>query len=106
MNSPYRVIALHEEVPDMKNVLEYYVMCSNGHVACPVCDVNFNKRNSGLVARWIICYPNNRIVVKGFWWWRKYYPLDGVHKHFTCPSCGAHVIQRLKDDVECQRAVL
>jgi hypothetical protein len=63
-----------------------YYECVNKHERCPTCeahagyDVNRNTR----VKR---CYPEKRITVSGWLWWRKACPLGGVHDHYRCQKC-------------------
>lgn len=40
----------------------------------------------------MICSPFFRVVVGGWFFWRRFCPLDGLHRHFHCRECHANWI--------------
>lgn len=107
MSDPYRTQALvkYEDVP--KNVFKYYVMNDrrDDRPDCPVCNrVIYKDSPWGRWSEGVACYPTKRVVVKGFWWWRKRCPLPGVHIHFKCKTCGAISIRLISPEPASQLA--
>lgn len=76
-----------------RNRLYRYILRQN--YFCPLCecDTNNNHHWDSYCNKYITlgiftdCHPLRRIVVHGIWWWRKYCPVDNIHRHVTCRDC-------------------
>jgi len=90
MAVPYRTQAIVEYEKPLANIFTYYVVKKDGYSAsyCPVCGKRFTNW-VGDTSEGKACYPTKRVIVKGFWFWRKRCPLSGVHRHFKCRECDA-----------------
>lgn len=83
-----------------------YVLRNNYY--CPICKSEVRARISSTFdsyrqvdnPRYVLCHPLKRIVVKGFWWWRKYCPVEGVHHHLACYDCKVSWITMQPDQSE------
>jgi hypothetical protein len=51
-----------------------YYECVDDHDDCPVCGENVGVSGWTGEYRYKRCYPEKRVVIKGFWWWRKKCP--------------------------------
>ena len=103
MTNPYRECVVSDKPKISRNIYRYILRTDN---ICPICKKQVHstimydfvryKDNPG----YILCHPLKRIVVKGFWWWRKYCPVEGVHHHLTCPKCKVSWITMQPDQSE------
>jgi hypothetical protein len=96
----YRTQAIVEYEKPPVNVFAYYIAKNDGYaMCCPICGKRYTywygDTNGGQD-----CYPTKRVIVKGFWFWRKRCPLSGIHKHFKCRECDAIGISMGKDAPE------
>lgn len=48
------------------------------------------------------CLPSARLVISGFAWFKQLCPLDGIHTHLICCSCGSHGIIK-RDDLNLEQ---
>lgn len=80
---PYRKQA--EAHGDGEASFSYYE-CVDDHDDCPVCGAFVGRDYDNNIRR-KRCYPEKRATIKGFWWWAKKCPLNGVHDHYKCKKC-------------------
>lgn len=89
---PYREIA-HKPAKVESNLFYRFILRDN--YICPLCknymeenykwDTTSDKYLS--YGKFVNCHPLRRIVVRGFWWWKKLCPVDNIHRHITCRLC-------------------
>lgn len=102
MNDPYRKhISLTEEKVH-KNIYKYILRTNYN---CPICKFEIPVKHYiyGILVendKYKLCHPLKRITVKGFWWWKKYCPVDGVHHHLSCNECKVSWITMQADQSE------
>ena len=95
--NPYREYTLTKETKTPSDVYRY-VLRENNY--CPICeeevtstlrvhsvDPMYRRVYYENNPRYKLCHPLKRIVVKGFWWWRKHCPVEGIHHHVSCKKC-------------------
>lgn len=100
----YRVPALVASDVKPKHVFAYYVMKDYRQPTCPVCgNVKWIYADYD---RGVICHPTRRVVVSGFWFWRRYCPVVGIHRHFKCDKCGATNIRVLDGEADASYAAI
>jgi hypothetical protein len=95
----YRTLAVCPEIKP-KVVFSYYKIEKRGArlTECPVCEeAMYESSGFSVPLKGRPCYPTRRLVVKGFWFWRKYCPLPGTHIHFKCPICDAVSVRFYQD---------
>ena len=63
-----------------------YYECVRAHDKCPTCEAPA-KPNGWTGAIKKRCYPEKRIRLGGWLWWRRECPLGGVHDHYKCERC-------------------
>lgn len=88
---PYREENLIQEKPVHKNVYRYTLHSNH---ECPVCRhstdqilrYNGNYPDTQYGER-VYCHPLKRLRVRGYWWWAKYCPVNGLHMHCYCRNC-------------------
>lgn len=96
----YRELAITTPEPIKRNIFKYVV---HNSLRCPVCDTNIDDKYWGYKPQPMyygkrkFCHPLKRIIVRGFWWWRKYCPVDGIHHHCYCNSCKIKWVCMFKD---------
>lgn len=98
---PYRdqVLVPLEKPPT--NVYRYIVRDSN---KCPVCirtvpDTVWKMGEGSVPNRhYVFCHPLRRLIVSGFWWWKKRCPVDDTHYHLHCVDCNLYWIYPVEGD--------
>ena len=89
----------------MSKVTYTFLYSENGSV-CPSCKTDFNNvkdwrfiggnyrylTSDELLKKTKLCNPFDRVILSGFWFWRKYCPLIDSHHHYHCPKCNCNFI--------------
>lgn len=65
-----------------KNIFRYVLHESEN---CPLCGRGVSNWGKNLISE--KCHPLKRLVVAGFWWWKKKCPIESVHYHTACIDC-------------------
>lgn len=91
----YRTQAIIEDDYVSNKKLFKFIEVKNKYISeCPLCAVNWYSYNHTKE----ICHFNNKIVISGFFWWKKLCPLYTVHYHIKCSECKAIFIAHIYED--------
>lgn len=98
----YREQYLLQKAYSNRKVFKYFVGdppksdYSTISFVCLICE----KHNYSLAPSWCDqsphikdCFPQKRITISGFLFWKKKCPIDGFHKHYICSCCKTHTIK-------------
>lgn len=93
------------ELPIIKPPKNVYRYIEHNSFECPFCRRKITETNWGALltsdrGKYRACSPQNRVVVKGFWFWRSYCPINGLHCHAKCFECKLEWIQMIKSEIE------
>ena len=92
MVDPYRTMIVRNDNVH-RNEFVYYLSKAR---TCPICNSHWKDMFDNFMGT--KCYPEKRVVIRGFWFWRRYCPLPGVHEHFRCRICNAENVYMINDD--------